>query len=120
LFVPPRFVFLSLFTSLAFLNCLFVFFVHRAAVKPALLRSPFFQRFDPVQLDSYVRHGFVRINPADSSDERVTLAFPRWAEGLVFGRGDAIKETWDRLEFGERVGKGCKEVRFVFPEEFGM
>ncbi|KAL7416403.1 hypothetical protein BDY24DRAFT_233333 [Mrakia frigida] len=91
-----------------------------SAVKPALLRSPFFQRFDPTQLDSYLRHGFCLINPSDPSDERVTLTFPRWAEGLIFGRGDTIKETWDRLEFGEKVGKGCKEVRFVFPELFGM
>ncbi|KAL7415208.1 hypothetical protein BDY24DRAFT_384080 [Mrakia frigida] len=87
-----------------------------SSIKPTLLKSPFFQAFHPTQLDSYIQHGFILLNPSDPTDLRATLAFPRWAEALIFTKGYPLGEVWDRLEFGgEKVGKGGKEVRWVFP-----
>lgn len=86
----------------------------RDLARTSLLLSPFFQAFDPVQFESYLSNGLTPVDPADP-DGAVTLAFPRWAEALVFSESNAMGEVWDRLKFGGKVSNACEDVRWVLP-----
>lgn len=55
-------------------------------------------------------------NQKKDANEKMTLRFPRWAESLVFARGDTLADVWERLQVDrESIGNGCRSVRFVFP-----
>lgn len=86
----------------------------RDLARTSLLLSPFFQAFDPIQFESYLSNGLTPVDPADP-DGAVTLAFPRWAEALVFSESNAMGEVWDRLKFGGKVSNACEDVRWVLP-----
>jgi hypothetical protein len=72
----------------------------RQSATTDLLRSPYFQRWDPLVFQRFVETGLVDLSALSGKREdegQVTLSTPRWVEASVFCDGTAMVHGYDAL-----------------------